>query len=129
MKSPPAKPVPGSGSWLARSALTGLGPISAGYLALVAVLVIAADVSGQPWLYGSAVLITLPCGFPALIGIYGFYGLWSTAGSLLGASTASTDGSVAQWLSVPTDIADVVLLVGAAIGNIALIRLAKRRRG
>jgi hypothetical protein len=102
-------------SRLQRQAAAGL------YVVLAAGLAIAGALAQSPIYYLAAVVVTLPLGVVALVGVYVGYALIQGVGGLF-LSTTTADGSQAAWLRAASATWIVVLFVAAAVGNLAVLR-------
>jgi hypothetical protein len=96
------------------------------YVAAIAALATLGGVQQQAAYYLTAVALSLPLGLPALLGIYGGYGLIATVGGAF-TVTAAPNSDPAPWLTVSTAVLDVLLLTAAAVGNVLLLRRRTRR--
>jgi len=102
------------------------GQVVAGlYVGVVAALAIAHAVTDDPRWVLAAVILTLPLGLAAFVAVYGGYALIQGVGGLF-AATRTPDGSETAWLSAATKVLIVVLFVGAAAGNVLLLRYRRR---
>jgi hypothetical protein len=100
---------------------TGL-PIAVGYPGSAAMLAAAGVLTSRSWPILLAVLLTLPLGFVALIGIYFGYAVLKGVGGRF-AATASAAGDQAGWLTFLTGVLIVALVLAAALGNLVLLSL------
>ncbi len=65
----------------------------------------------------AAVVLTLPFGLAAVVGVYGGYGLLTTVASAVGAHR-SADGYGPLWFVTIDGTVDVALFVAAGVGNV-----------
>jgi hypothetical protein len=86
-------------------------------------LVTAAQVTEQPWYYGGAVLLTLPLGIAAVVGVFVLYAIAAGLANVTGTGDSFVDGVGPAWLTVPLAVANVAVFVVAAVGNLALVRI------
>lgn len=99
------------------------------YVLVVASITTAAQISHSGRLYLAALVLTLPVGLVAIIGVYVAYGL------LVQVVTALSSGISADQISdrtfVVTAPVNVALFAGAAVVNLLLLRslLGSRRDG
>ncbi|WP_327292927.1 hypothetical protein [Streptomyces sp. NBC_01198] len=107
--------------------LWGLRGTEGLYVTAVGCLAVLGGVRGTGLPYGVAILLTLPCAILAVVGIYGGYALLKAVGGLWMPVTRG-DGSDAAWLSAGSATLNAVLLVAAALANVFLIELFRRRR-
>jgi hypothetical protein len=91
------------------------------YVGLAGALAVAHGVTNDPRWVIAAVIVTLPLGLVAFVAIYGGYALIQGIGGLF-AATREPDGSETAWLSASTHVLIVLVFVGAAVGNILLLR-------
>jgi hypothetical protein len=77
--------------------------------------------------YFAALAMTLPCGVIGFIGIYGAYALVKGIGGVF-ASTTTSAGEDAMWLSIALDVIRVGAFAAAAVANVVLLELWLRRR-
>jgi hypothetical protein len=95
------------------------------YVGLAASLAVLHWVTDDPrWVF-AAVIVTLPLGLVAFVAVYAGYALIQGVGGLF-VATRTPDGSETAWLSATTHVLIVVLFVGAAVGNILLLRYRQR---
>lgn len=87
------------------------------YLAVVAAVAVAAAVTHATVYFISAVVLTLPFGLAAVVGVYGGYGLLTTVASAAGAHR-SADGYGPLWFVTVDGTFDVALFVAAGVGNV-----------
>ncbi len=87
------------------------------YLAAVAAVAVAAAVTHATVYFIAAVVLALPFGLAALVGVYGGYGLLTTVANAAGAHR-STDGFGPLWFVTIDGAVDVALFVAAGVGNV-----------
>jgi hypothetical protein len=93
----------------------------AGYLVVTGVLAALGGITQDGHYYLVAVLLTLPMGIAALVGVYLGYALCKGLGGLFLAITTA-DGSDAGWLTVSSGVVATILFVAAAVANVLLLR-------
>lgn len=98
-----------------------------GYIAAVAVCAVLGAWRENPAFYLAAIILALPSGLIAFVGIYLGYALLSGVGSLF-TETSLPDGSTPSWLLISSATWNVLLIVGAALANLLLLRWWRRRR-
>ena len=96
------------------------------YVGLAGALAVAHGVTNDPRWVLAAVIVTLPLGLAAFVAVYGGYALIQGVGGLF-AATRTPDGGETAWLSASTHVLIVALFVGAAVGNILLLRHRRPR--
>jgi hypothetical protein len=99
----------------------------AGYLMIIGVLAALGGIIQDGHYYLAAVLLTLPMGIVALVGVYLGYALCKGLGGLF-LSITTADGSDAGWLTVSSGVVATILFVAAAAANVLLLRTIRRRR-
>jgi hypothetical protein len=96
------------------------------YAGVVGCLALAGGLTQRPQPYLAALVLTLPLGLAALIGVYGGYALINGVGGLF--VSASGSGNEPLWLRGSSATLDVILFVAAAVGNVLLARVVLRAR-
>ncbi len=91
------------------------------YVALAGCLPIGGMIAEDPRYFLAAVIVTLPLGIAAIVGVYVGAGLITVVGGVF-AATESADGSEATWLAISLGVLDVALFAAAAAGNLRLLR-------
>jgi hypothetical protein len=112
--------------------------VEAAYVLVVAVVATWGFVAGSTALILSATVLTLPAGVAALVGYYVLYGVLalvpganpdSASGSSCSSHCATVDtGGLATWFGATTTVLGVVLVVGAALVNLALLRAVRSKQ-
>jgi hypothetical protein len=98
----------------------------AAYVVVIGGLAVAGGLTRTAQPYLAALVLTLPLGVPALLGVYGGYALLEGIGGLFAPTTVN--GGEAHWLSTSSASVDVVLFMAAAAGNVLLARHFCRAR-
>lgn len=118
------------------SVLSGTRPATqiaaAGYVLVVTGLASAAQVTGNGRYYLAALLLTLPAGLPAIVGVHLAYGLVEQVNAML-LPRADGDQLARQTLALPAPV-NVLLFAAAAVADVLLVHqllllLAARRAG
>jgi hypothetical protein len=91
------------------------------YIGVVGALAVTGSVQQQAVYYAVAVLLSLPLGIAALVGCFGGYALLNAIGGMLG--SGSGPGS---WVVTGSAVLNAVLLCGAAVGNVLILRRRSR---
>ncbi|MFJ8043574.1 hypothetical protein ACIRBX_24050 [Kitasatospora sp. NPDC096147] len=100
---------------------------AAAYVALVGVLAGLGGLREDTRCYLAAVVLTLPAGVAALVGVYVARGLLTGVGGLF-ARTTGPDGAEAGWLTAAGVVVNTVLFVLAAVATVLLLARLSRRR-
>lgn len=97
------------------------------YVLLVSALVVVEQVTGDGRFYLAAVLLTLPFGLAAVVGVYMAYGFAIQLVTAL--SSGASESQITDRTFLVTGPINVALFALAAIGNVVLLRsvLARRR--
>jgi hypothetical protein len=98
----------------------------AAYVVVIGGLAVTGGLTRTAQPYLAALLLTLPLGVPALLGVYGGYALMEGIGGLFAPTTVN--GGEPHWLSIASAALNVVLFMAAAAGNVLLARHFCRAR-
>jgi len=99
----------------------------AAYVVVIGGLAVTGGLTRTAQPYLAALVLTLPLGVPALLGVYGGYALMEGIGGLFAATTVNGGGEP-HWLSIASAALNVVLFMAAAAGNVLLARNFCRAR-
>jgi len=108
------------------AAVRGLRSAEVLYVLAVACLAAVGAARGTPAPYVAAILLTLPCGLPATVAVYGGYAALKGVGSLFAAATYP-NGDDAPWLTAASSTLNVTVLTAAAVANVLLLERARRK--
>lgn len=100
--------------------------LEAGYLMVIGLPAALGAITEDGHYYLAAVLLSLPAGIPALVGVYLGYALCKGVGGLFLATTTA-DGSDAGWLTASSGAAATLLFIAAAVANVLLLRRLRHR--
>jgi uncharacterized protein YfaA (DUF2138 family) len=97
------------------------------YVLVVSSLVVIEQVTGDGRFYLAAVLLTLPVGLAAVVGVYAAYGFAVQLVTAL--SSGASESQITDRTFLVTGPINVALFAGAAICNVLMLRslLARRR--
>ncbi|WP_033819070.1 hypothetical protein [Kitasatospora sp. MBT63] len=98
-----------------------------GYVALVGTLAALGGIREDAAFHLAAVVLTLPVGVAALVGVYVLHGALTGLGGLF-ATPTQPDGTDASWLVTAATVGNTALFTGAALVTVLLADRALRRR-
>jgi hypothetical protein len=96
------------------------------YVAIPGTLAVIGNEREYAGWYIAALAMTLPCGIAGFLGIYGGFAAIRGIGDLVASSTTS-NGDDAAWFSAAIDFLRVGAFVAAAVGNVLLLEMLRRR--